>query len=120
MSSEPQRVSAVLASGVNPGGSGAPNHSSSVAQTHKRGPVTPIDKGAGVGSSDLRTPPEEMAEAFGAGWNCGTNPKSAAKHSICGVRKRLFACATRNWGSSSLPVSYPGWGRGFCPRCRSS
>jgi len=30
--------------------------------------VTPIDKGAGVGSSDLRTPPEEMAEALGAGW----------------------------------------------------
>ena len=30
--------------------------------------MTPIDKGAGVGSSDLRTPPEEMAEALGAGW----------------------------------------------------
>jgi len=72
VSSGPQRVSAVLASGVNPGGSGAPNHSSSVAQTHKRGPVNPIaggrNNGASAGKSDLRAAPEEMAEALGAGW----------------------------------------------------
>lgn len=65
MSSEPQRVSAVLASGVNPGGSGAPNHSSSVAQTHTAGGSY---SGAGAGNSDPRNPAEEMTEALGAGW----------------------------------------------------
>ena len=65
MSSEPQRVSAVLASGVNPGGSGTANHSCSVAQTHTAGGS---NSGADAGNSDPRDPAEEMTEALGAGW----------------------------------------------------
>lgn len=55
MSSEPQRVSAALKSGVNPSG-GAPGHSSSITQTH-----TPqsIDNIAGSRTS---------VKALGAGW----------------------------------------------------
>lgn len=68
MSSEPQRVSAALASGVNPGGNGAPGHLSSVAQTHRPGPTASITGGRESRNSDLSAPAEEMAEALGAGW----------------------------------------------------
>jgi EAL domain-containing protein (putative c-di-GMP-specific phosphodiesterase class I) len=68
VSSEPQRVSAALASGVNPGGNGAPGHLSSVAQTHRPGPTASITGGRESRNSDLSAPAEEMAEALGAGW----------------------------------------------------
>jgi hypothetical protein len=68
VSSEPQRVSAALASGVNPGASGAPSHSFSYAP----GPTTSIaggrDNSAGAGGSALPAPAEQMAKALGAGW----------------------------------------------------
>ena len=61
-----------------------------------------------------------MAEALGGGWlELWYQPKIAAEHSSCRVRKRLSACAIRNWESSSQPVSYPEWGRGFCRRYRN-
>jgi len=72
VSSEPQRVSAALASGVNPGAGGAPSHSFSVAQTYAPGPTTSIaggrDNSAGAGGSALPASAEQTAKALGAGW----------------------------------------------------
>lgn len=68
MSCKPHRVSAALASGVNPGGRDAAHHFSSVTQTHAAGSLHSIADGRENGNSGSRAPAEEMAKALEAGW----------------------------------------------------
>ena len=61
-----QRVSAALASGVNPGSSGAASSSTSLA--HTVGSMPHLAGGLKHGNSNLHAPAEEVAKALGAGW----------------------------------------------------
>jgi len=125
VSSEPQRVSAALASGVNPGAGGAPNHSFSVAQTYASGPTTSIaggrDNSAGAGGSALPASAEQMAKALGAGWlELWYQPKIGSQTLDLRGAEALIPCATHNLGSTSLLFSCPGWRRGFYRCYRNS
>jgi EAL domain-containing protein (putative c-di-GMP-specific phosphodiesterase class I) len=66
VSLKPQRVSAALASGVNPGSSGAASSSASLA--HTPGSTPRLAGGRNNSNSNLHAPAEEVAKALGAGW----------------------------------------------------
>src|SRR5438270_11458557 len=89
-----QRVSAALASGVNPGSSGAASSSTSLA--HTVGSMPHLAGGLKHGNSNLHAPAEEVAKALGAGWlELWYQPKIGSQALTCAGRKRLFACANR-------------------------
>jgi EAL domain-containing protein (putative c-di-GMP-specific phosphodiesterase class I) len=69
--------------------------------------------GAGVGSSDLRAPPEEMTEALGAGWlELWYQPKIGSQ-----TLDLRGAGALIRMRHPQLGIVQPA---GFIPRCRRS